>query len=28
MLMAVDEKDGKPVFLVSEKEVNPGARVR
>ena len=28
MLMAVDGKDGKPVFLTPEVEVNPGARVR
>jgi len=28
MLMAVDGKDGKPVFLVPETEVNPGACVR
>lgn len=28
MLMAVDGKDGKPVFLTPEVEVAPGARVR
>ena len=28
MLMAVDGKDGKPVFLTPEDEVNPGAKVR
>ncbi len=28
MLMAVDGKDGKPVFLTPEVEVEPGARVR
>ena len=28
MLMAVDGKDGKPVFLVPEVEVNAGAKVR
>ncbi len=28
MLMAVDGIDGMPVFLVPEREVNPGARVR
>lgn len=28
MLMAVDGLDGAPVFLVSEKETAPGARVR
>ena len=28
MLMAVDGIDGEPVFLVPEKQVNPGARVR
>lgn len=28
MLMAVDGVDGSPVFLVPEKEVAPGARVR
>ncbi len=28
MLMAVDGKDGKPVFLTSEVEVAPGAKVR
>ncbi len=28
MLMAVDGKDGKPVFLTPEVEVNPGSRVR
>ena len=28
MLMAVDGKDGKPVFLTPEFEVNPGSRVR
>lgn len=28
MLMAVDGKDGKPVFLVPEVEVAPGAQVR
>jgi methionyl-tRNA synthetase len=28
MLMAVDGKDGKPVFLTPEFEVNPGTRVR
>ena len=28
MLMAVDGKDGKPVFLTPEFEVAPGARVR
>ncbi len=28
MLMAVDGKDGKPVFLTPESEVNPGSKVR
>jgi methionyl-tRNA synthetase len=28
MLMAVDGKDGKPVFLTPETEVNPGSQVR
>ncbi len=28
MLMAVDGKDGKPVFLTPELEVNPGTKVR
>ncbi len=28
MLMAVDGKDGTPVFLTPEVEVNPGAHVR
>lgn len=28
MLMAVDGKDGKPVFLMPEVEVTPGAQVR
>ncbi len=28
MLMAVDGIDGSPVFLVPEKEVNPGSKVR
>ncbi len=28
MLMAVDGKDGHPVFLIPEVEVTPGARVR
>ncbi len=28
MLMAVDGQDGKPVFIVPEKEVLPGSRVR
>ena len=28
MLMAVDGKDGAPVFLTPEVEVNPGSRVR
>lgn len=28
MLMAVDGLDGEPVFLVPEKEVHPGSRVR
>ncbi len=28
MLMAVDGIDGEPVFLIPEKEVPPGARVR
>lgn len=28
MLMAVDGVDGTPVFLVPEREVNPGAKVR
>jgi methionyl-tRNA synthetase len=28
MLMAVDGKDGAPVFLVPEVEVNPGSHVR
>ena len=28
MLMAVDGKDGKPVFLTPETEVNPGSKVR
>jgi len=28
MLMAVDGKDGKPVFLVPEVEVNKGSKVR
>ncbi len=28
MLMAVDGKEGAPVFLVPEVEVNPGSRVR
>lgn len=28
MLMAVDGVDGAPVFLVPEKDVNPGSRVR
>jgi len=28
MLMAVDGKDGKPVFLMPEVEVNPGSKVR
>ncbi|HSE56950.1 MAG TPA: hypothetical protein VLB02_02615 [Candidatus Paceibacterota bacterium] len=28
MLMAVDGSDGAPVFLIPEKEVVPGARVR
>ena len=28
MLMAVDGKDGKPVFLTPEFEVNPGTKVR
>lgn len=28
MLMAVDGVDGEPVFLVPEKPVHPGARVR
>jgi methionyl-tRNA synthetase len=28
MLMAVDGKDGKPVFLVPEVEVNTGSKVR
>ena len=28
MLMAVDGKDGSPVFLTPEIEVNPGSRVR
>ena len=28
MLMAVDGKDGKPVFLIPEVEVDPGVRVR
>lgn len=28
MLMAVDGSDGKPVFLIPEVDVTPGARVR
>lgn len=28
MLMAVDGKDGKPVFLTPDVEVNPGTKVR
>lgn len=28
MLMAIDGKDGKPVFLVPEVEVNEGSKVR
>lgn len=28
MLMAVDGKDGAPVFLIPDAEVNPGSRVR
>lgn len=28
MLMAVDGKDGNPVFLIPEVEVNPGSKVR
>lgn len=28
MLMAIDGKDGKPVFLNPEIEVNPGSKVR
>jgi methionyl-tRNA synthetase len=28
MLMAVDGKEGKPVFLISEEEVSSGAKVR
>ena len=28
MLMAVDGKDGKPVFLMPEIPVNPGSKVR
>lgn len=28
MLMAVDGKDGAPVFLIPELEVNPGTKVR
>lgn len=28
MLMAVDGVDGAPVFLVAEKEANPGSKVR
>jgi len=27
MLMAIDGKDGSPVFLVPEAEVNPGSSV-
>lgn len=28
MLMAIDDKDGKPVFLIPEVEVNEGSKVR
>lgn len=28
MLMAVDGKDSTPIFLIPEKEVNPGSKVR